>query len=89
MSTQQFQPRLRFERAAQLFAWTDAMRDKIGDHRRPVEKASVERDLEVIHSKLKDTESASLFAEGRAMTIEQSYPICVRGRKRKQGFSQG
>src|SRR6185503_9330442 len=40
------------ERAAQLFAWTDAMRDQIGDHRPPIEQNSVERDLAIIHSKI-------------------------------------
>ena len=88
MSTQQFRPRLRSERAAQLFAWTDMMRDKIGDHRPPVEQASVERDLGVIHSKLNDTEFASLFAEGRAMTIEQAIQYALEEENESDDFSQ-
>src|SRR3989304_3292131 len=43
------------ERATRLFAWADAMRDTLGDHRPPVEQASVEKDLVVIHSKIDDT----------------------------------
>jgi predicted ATPase/class 3 adenylate cyclase len=58
------------ERATQLFAWADAMREKIGDHRPPVEQASVERDLVVIHSKLDDTAYAKAYAEGKGLTIE-------------------
>jgi predicted ATPase/class 3 adenylate cyclase len=62
----------RSERAVRLFAWTDAMREKIGDPRPPVEQASVERDLAVIHSKLDDTEFTYLSAEGHTMTVEQA-----------------
>ncbi|HXD09894.1 MAG TPA: AAA family ATPase, partial [Anaerolineales bacterium] len=65
------------ERAARLFAWTDAMREKIGDHRPPVEQASVEKDLAVIHSKLNDDEFAKLSAEGRTMTVEQAIALAL------------
>jgi tetratricopeptide (TPR) repeat protein len=64
-------------RAAQLFAWADAMREKIGDFRPPVEQASVERDLAVIHSKLADAEFASLSAVGRALTMEQAIALAL------------
>jgi len=63
------------ERAVRLFAWADAMRDEIGDQRPPVEQASVERDLAIIHSKLDDTEFAKLSAEGRTMTVEQAIAL--------------
>jgi len=65
------------ERAAPLFAWADAMREKIGDHRPPVEQASVERDLEVIRSKIDDTEFTRLAAEGRTMTVEQAIALAL------------
>ena len=61
----------------QLFAWADAMREKIGDHRPPVEQDSVERDLAVIHSQLDDAEFAKLSAEGRAMTTEQAIALAL------------
>ena len=89
ISPQQFQPRLRSERAAQLFAWADAMRDTIRDHRPPVEKASVERDLGVIHSKLNDSEYASLYTEGRAMTIQQAIQYALEVENEIEDFSQG
>jgi tetratricopeptide (TPR) repeat protein len=60
------------EHAERLFAWADAMREKFNDFRPPVEQASVERDLAVIHSILNNVEFASLSAEGRAMTEEQA-----------------
>ena len=65
------------ERAAQLFAWADTMRDKIGDHRPPVEQASVERDLVVIHSNLNDSDFARLSSQGQAMTIEEAVNLAL------------
>ena len=65
------------EHAAQLFAWTDAMRNNIGDHRPPIEQASVERDLSVIHSKLNDAEFANLSAQGRTMTVEHAIALAL------------
>ncbi len=60
------------KRAAQLFAWADAVRNKIGDHRPPVEQDSIERDLAVIHSRLNDSDFARLSTEGQAMTVEKA-----------------
>ena len=65
------------ERALRLFAWTDTMRDEIGDQRPPVEQNSIERDLTVIHSKLDDAEFAKLSAEGRTMTFEQAIALAL------------
>ncbi len=65
------------ERAVRLFAWADAMREKIGDHRPPVEQASVERDLAVIHSKVDDTEFTRLSKEGCTMTVEQAVALAL------------
>jgi len=65
------------ERAAQVFAWTDTMRDQIGDHRPPIEQASVERDLAVIHSKLNEAEFAKLSAEGRTMSVVQAIALAL------------
>jgi predicted ATPase/class 3 adenylate cyclase len=65
------------ERAARLFAWADAMREQIGDHRPPLEQASVERDLAVIHSTLNDAEFQKRSTEGRAMTTEQAITFAL------------
>ncbi len=66
------------KRAVQLFAWAEMMRDKIGDHRPPVEQASVERDLEVIHSRLNDAEFVMLTAEGRRLAIEEAVALALQ-----------
>ena len=65
------------ERAARLFAWADAMRDQIGDHRPPLEQASVERDSAVIHSTLNEAAFEKLSREGRAMTTEQVIALAL------------
>jgi tetratricopeptide (TPR) repeat protein len=65
------------ERAIYLFAWADAMRNKIGDQRPPVEQNSIDRDLVVIHSRLDDEEFASLVAKGSAMTVEQAIALAL------------
>jgi hypothetical protein len=67
------------ERAARLFAWADAMRDQIGDHRPPVEQASIDRDLAVIHSTLNEAEFEKLSTEGRAMSTERAVALAVGG----------
>lgn len=65
------------ECATQLFVWADATREKIGDHRPPVEQASVEKDLAIIHSQLNDDEFESLSAEGSIMTKEQAIALAL------------
>ena len=65
------------ERAVLLFAWADAMRERIGDHRPPVEQASVDSDLAVIHSKLSDSDFATLSTEGQAMTVEEAVTLAL------------
>lgn len=67
----------RSERAVRLFAWTDAMRDEIGDQRPPVEQNSIERDLAVIHSEIEDDEFMKLSADGQAMTVEQAIALAL------------
>jgi tetratricopeptide (TPR) repeat protein len=73
LSVNQSQP----ERAARLFAWADAMRDQIGDHRPPLEQASVERDMEVVRSTLNEAEFEKRSTEGRAMMTEQAIALAL------------
>ena len=65
------------EQATRIFAWTDVIRENIGYHRPPVERASVERDLAVIQSQLDIADFAKLSAEGRAMTLEQAISLAL------------
>jgi tetratricopeptide (TPR) repeat protein len=66
-------------RAARLFAWADAVREKMGDHRLPLVQDSIEKDLAVIHSKIDDTEFARLSTEGKSMTMEQAIELALQG----------
>jgi hypothetical protein len=66
-----------FERATRLLAWADAMREKIGDRRPPIEQASVDRDLAVMRAKLNRDDYAKLSAEGSTMTVEQAIAVAL------------
>jgi tetratricopeptide (TPR) repeat protein len=65
------------QRAAQLFAWTDAERKKVGDSRPPIEQGSVDKDLEVIKSQLTEKEFAESLEIGRTMTTEQAIALAL------------
>ncbi len=67
----------RSERAGRLFVWADAMREKIGDHRPPVEQASVERDLAAIRDKLDAAEFARFSEVSQAMTLEDAIALAL------------
>jgi Predicted ATPase len=67
------------ERAARLFAWADARRDEIGDHRPPIEQASVERDLAIVQSTLNEATLEKHSREGRAMSTEQAIALALEG----------
>jgi hypothetical protein len=69
----QYQP----EHATRLFAWADTMREKRDEHRPPFEQNSVEKDLAVLHSKLKDAEFTKFWAEGEAMTVDQAVALAL------------
>ncbi len=65
------------ERALQLFAWADAMRETIGDRRPPVEQVSVERDLAVLRSQLDGLTFERLKEEGGELTQEKAIVIAL------------
>ena len=54
------------------------MREKIGDPRPPVEQASVERYLEVIHSGMNDSDLARLWAEGQGLTVDEAVTLALK-----------
>jgi hypothetical protein len=66
-----------YERATRLFAWADAMREQIGDHRPPVEQASVERELVAIRSKLNEADVVRVSTKGSTMTTEQAIALAL------------
>jgi predicted ATPase/Tfp pilus assembly protein PilF/DNA-binding XRE family transcriptional regulator len=63
------------ERSLRLFAWADAMRERIGDSRPPVEQSSVERDLAIIRSHLDHIAFEKAYQTGRTMTTEQAIAL--------------
>jgi len=65
------------ERAAQLFAWADITREKMGDHRPPIEQGSVDKDLGIIKSQLTEKEFTESSAKGRTMTEEQAIALAL------------
>jgi tetratricopeptide (TPR) repeat protein len=67
------------ERSVRLFAWADAMREKIGDPRPPVEQSSVERDFAIIRSHLNDIAFEKVYQTGRTMTTEQAIALGRKG----------
>ena len=65
------------QRAAQLFAWTNTMRSKLGDPRPPVEEASIQRDLETIRLQVDEIQFSEYFKRGQGMTIEEAIAIAL------------
>lgn len=69
------------KRATLLFAWTDAMRDQVGDTRPSIEQRFVDKYLEVIRFKL-DVESFDILsAKGRIMPLEQAIQLALEERE--------
>lgn len=65
------------DRAARLFGWAHAMRAKMGDPRPPVEQASVERDLEVIRSKVIESDFVRLWSEEGGLTVDEAVALAL------------
>jgi predicted ATPase/class 3 adenylate cyclase len=61
-----------YKQAAQLFAYTDMVRETLANHRPPNEQADVNRDLTTIHAQLNEAAFAAAQAAGRAMTMDQA-----------------
>jgi predicted ATPase len=60
------------ERAARLLGAVESLRESIGAARQPFERQWQENRLEAIHSQLDEAAFAALWAEGRAMTLEEA-----------------
>jgi hypothetical protein len=60
------------ERAARLFAWADAMREKIGDHRPPVEQADVDKDITACLAKMGEAAFSDTYDDGKKMSLEEA-----------------
>jgi tetratricopeptide (TPR) repeat protein len=73
LNVEQKQP----ERAARLFGWVDATREQINYPRPPVELASVERDLAMIHSQISDDAFEEAYESGKVMTLEEAVTFAL------------
>jgi len=66
-----------WERAIKLFSWASKLREDSGELRPPVEQASVDRDLAIIHSTVADAEFVRLSTEGEAMAVEEAVALAL------------
>ena len=66
------------ECAASLFAWTDSIRQTIGEARPVNEQADVDRDLVAIRAKLDEAVFQAAQAAGRAMTLEEAVTFALK-----------
>jgi predicted ATPase len=62
----------RLERAARLFAWTDAAREKLNNRRPPVEQTDVDKDITVCLAQMGEAAFSDAYDEGKKMSIEEA-----------------
>jgi tetratricopeptide (TPR) repeat protein len=58
--------------AVHLFSWADAIREKIGDHRPPVEQVGFDKDLTVCLAKMGVIAFSDAYEEGKKMSLEEA-----------------
>jgi tetratricopeptide (TPR) repeat protein len=63
--------------AIQLYAWADAMREKIGDQRPPVERDFIGGEFAIIHSRVDNNEIADITEKARTMSTEQAIALAL------------
>jgi tetratricopeptide (TPR) repeat protein len=66
------------ERAVQLFAWADAMREKLGDHRPPVEQTDIDKDITVCLSRMGEAAFSAAYDEGKKMSLEEAVAYALK-----------
>ena len=65
------------EKAVCLFAWTDVTRKAIHDTRPPVEQADVDQDLAIIRDMIDEQTFATVYAEGKMLTMDQAIALAI------------
>ncbi|HSK66969.1 MAG TPA: hypothetical protein VK888_08570 [Anaerolineales bacterium] len=68
-----------WEKAVKLLAWATKVREDNKELRPPVEQASIERELAVIHGHITDTKFTRLADEGRTMNMDQAIACALGG----------
>jgi predicted ATPase/DNA-binding XRE family transcriptional regulator len=60
------------ERAARLFAWADATREKIGNDRPPIEQVDVDKDIAACLTKMGEGAYSAAYKEGKGMLLDEA-----------------
>lgn len=68
----------RYERATRIFAWADAVREKLDDHRPPVEQADVDKDLAACLAQLNEVAFSDAYDEGKKMSVEEAIECALK-----------
>jgi tetratricopeptide (TPR) repeat protein len=58
------------ERTARLIGWTDFMREKLGNHRPPVEQGDVDKTITACLAKMGEVAFSDAYDEGKEMSLE-------------------
>jgi predicted ATPase/class 3 adenylate cyclase len=66
------------ERAARLFGTTEMIREATKSPLSPVERPNHDHDIAALHTRLSETDLIKLWAEGRAMTLEQAIEFALK-----------
>jgi len=65
-------------RAARLFAWADVMREKISNHRPPVEQAHVNKDIAACIAKMGEAAFSVAYEEGKKMSLDEAVAYALQ-----------
>jgi predicted ATPase/DNA-binding XRE family transcriptional regulator len=60
------------ERATRLFAWADAMREKLNNRRPPVEQADVRKDITTCLARMGEAAFSDAYDQGKKMSLEDT-----------------
>ena len=62
----------KLEVAVQLIGWADALRERIGDPRPPLEQADVDKIIPACIIKMGETAFSDAYDEGQKMTLDEA-----------------
>jgi predicted ATPase len=65
------------ERATQLFAWADVIREKLGNSRPPVEEGDVDKDITTCLAKMGEAAFSDAYEEGKKLTLQEAIAFAL------------
>jgi tetratricopeptide (TPR) repeat protein len=68
----------KLEIAAQLIGWSDALRERIGDHRPPLEQADVDKIIAACIIKLGEVAFSDAYDEGQKMSLDEAVAYALK-----------